>query len=176
MATGMFASIKMARNWEDAFMHATTMMLAKINAWTSLKLANSTALARYGVQTFSFLVIFQENCPGGCPCDDYPCAETTTAPDVTTPTAPATTTSPATNAVLVLSTKNAANKAMVIDWDGEFIFGNKGIKSNHHIQVTTMMISVLNMALVQLFTVDVERPLWDSFGILVAKEMPTSAR
>ena len=44
------------------------------------------------------------------------------------------------------------------------------------IQVTTMMISVLNMALVQLFTVDVERPLWDSFGILVAKEMPTSAR
>ena len=46
MPTGMFALTIMALNWEDVFMHATTMMLAKINAWTSSKLANSTALAR----------------------------------------------------------------------------------------------------------------------------------
>ena len=157
MGIGMSALMIMAQNWEDAFMHATTMMLAKINAWTSLKLANSTALARYGVQTFSFLVIFQENCPGGCPCDDYPCAETTTAPDVTTPTTPATTTSPATNAVLILSTYSAANKPMVIEWDGELISENKEIKLNHPIQVITMMISILNMALEQLLSKDVEQ-------------------
>ena len=47
MPTGMFALTIMARNWEDVFMHATTMMLAKINVQTSSKLANSTALARY---------------------------------------------------------------------------------------------------------------------------------
>ena len=52
MAIGMFALMIMARNWEDAFMHATTMMRVKINAWTSLKLANSTVLARYSVYTF----------------------------------------------------------------------------------------------------------------------------
>ena len=95
---------------------------------------------------------------------------------MTTPTVPPTTTSPATNAVLVLSTSNAANKPMVIDWDGEFTFANKELKSKHHIQVTTMMISILNMALVQLFTMDAERPLWDSFGILVEVEVPTSVR
>ena len=67
-----------------------------------------------------YLFIFlQDNCPGGCPCDDYPCAETTTAPEVTTPVAPSTTTSPATNAVLVLSTSDPANAPMVIDWDGK---------------------------------------------------------
>ena len=49
MTNGMFASMIMARNWEDAFMHATIMMSVKINAWTSSKLVNSTALARYGV-------------------------------------------------------------------------------------------------------------------------------
>ena len=58
MVTGMFVLMTMALNWDVAFMLVTTMKLAKINAWTSLKLANSTALARYGVQTFSFLVIF----------------------------------------------------------------------------------------------------------------------
>ena len=129
MTNGMFASMIMARNWEDAFMHATIMMSVKINAWISSKLANSTALARYSVYTFYILLFFQENCPGGCPCDDFPCAETTTAPVLTTTTVPATTTSPATNAVLVLSTLEAENKPMVIDWDGEFIFE---IKSNHH--------------------------------------------
>ena len=99
---------------------------------------------------------FQENCPGGCPCDDYPCAETTTAPDVTTSTAPATTTSPNTNAVLVLSTSNAANKPMIIDWDGKFIKENNQINQNR--QAITMMISISNMAMVQMFTSDVERP------------------
>ena len=64
---------------------------------------------------------------------------------------------------------------MVIDWNGEIIFANKEIKSNRHIQVTTMMISILNMALVQLLLMDVERTLWDSFGILVALET-TSVR
>ena len=65
------------------------------------------------------LINFQENCPGGCPCDGYPCAETTTAPDMTTSTAPASTTSPSINAVLVLSSEHVANKPMVIDLDGE---------------------------------------------------------
>ena len=117
----MFASMIMAQNWEDAFTHATTRRPVKINAWTNSKLANLTVLVRYSVFIVSFLLIFQENCPGGCPCDDYPCVETTTAPDVTTSTAPATTTSPTTNAVLVLSTSNIANKPMVIDWNGRFI-------------------------------------------------------
>ena len=112
----------------------------------------------HGLFDFHFLTIFQENCPGGCPCDDYPCAETTTAPDVTTSTAPATTTSPATNAVLVLSTFYSTNKPMVIDWDGEFIFKNNVMDFNFHIQVITMMISILNMAMVQLLNMDVERP------------------
>ena len=66
-----------------------------------------------------YLIFLQDNCPGGCPCDGYPCTETTPAPEATTSTAPATTTSPVTNAVLVLSTSNAANKPMVIDWDGK---------------------------------------------------------
>ena len=97
----------------------------KINVWTSSKLVNSTAPVRYNNSfDFHFFSIFQENCPGGCPCDDYPCAETTTAPVVTTATVPATTKPPATNAVLVLSTYNSANKPMVIDWDGELIFEN----------------------------------------------------
>ena len=65
---------------------------------------------------------------------------------------------------------------MVIDWDGEFTFENNELNSNLYIQVTTMMTSILNLALVQLFTVDVERPLWDSFGILVAMEVQTSVR
>ena len=34
------------------------------------------------------------------------------------------------------------------------------------------MISILNMAMVQLFTKDVERLSWDSFGILVVVEVP----
>ena len=42
-------------------------------------------------------------------CDDYPCVEKTLA----------TTKTSATNAVLVLSTWNAANKPMVIGWNGK---------------------------------------------------------
>ena len=71
----------------------------------------------YIVSTF-----FQDNCPAGCPCDDYPCMETTIAPEVTTLTTQATTISPTTNAVLVLSTRYGSNKPMVIDWDGKLIF------------------------------------------------------
>ena len=65
--------------------------------------------------------MFQQNCPGGCPCEDFNCVETTTAPGVTTSisTTPITTTSPTTNAVLVLSTYNAANKPMIVDFNGK---------------------------------------------------------
>ena len=52
MAIGMSASMIMVQNWEGAFILATTRKLAKINAWTSSKLANLTALARYSVDTF----------------------------------------------------------------------------------------------------------------------------
>ena len=123
----------MAQHWDDASMHVTTMRLAKINALTSSKLDNLTALARYSVIIVSIFINFQENCPGGCPCDDYPCAETTTAPDMTTSTAPATTTPPATNVVLLLSTYNSANKPMVIDWDGKFTMENNQMNQNLYI-------------------------------------------
>ena len=46
MANGMFALMIMGQSWEDASMHATTMRLAKISVWTSLKLANLIALAK----------------------------------------------------------------------------------------------------------------------------------
>ena len=70
---------------------------------------------------FLRLTSTQEKCPTGCPCDDYHCGgSTTTVPEVTTSTAPETTASPPINAVLVLSTKNVANKPMVIDWEGTF--------------------------------------------------------
>ena len=76
-----------------------------------------------------FLIQFQDNCPAGCPCDEYPCAETTTTPDVTTSiTSPATTTSPTPNAVLVLS----RGKSVVNDWDGKFISENNKMNSNLH--------------------------------------------
>jgi len=39
-----------------------------------------------------------------------------------------------------------------------------------------MMISILNMGMVQLFTMVAERHWWDSFGILVAVEVPTIDR
>ena len=48
MPSGMYASMVTAQNWEDAYIHVTMMRLAKINAWASSKLDNSTALARYG--------------------------------------------------------------------------------------------------------------------------------
>ena len=63
---------------------------------------------------------------------------------------------------------------MVIDWDGKFIIENNQINQNFHIQGITMMISISNMAMVQLLPTDVERRLLDSFGILV--EVQTVAR
>ena len=39
-----------------------------------------------------------------------------------------------------------------------------------------MMISISYMAMVQRFTMDVDPPLWDSFGILEALEVPTVVR
>ena len=58
MAIGMFALMKMARNWGDVFMLATKRMLAKINAWTSSKPANLSVLARYIDFTFNILLFF----------------------------------------------------------------------------------------------------------------------
>ena len=37
----------MVLSWEDALMHATTIMHAKINVWNSSKYANLIALARF---------------------------------------------------------------------------------------------------------------------------------
>ena len=68
--------------------------------------------------------IFKHNCPGGCPCEDFNCIETTNGPDVTTSisTTPATTTSPTANAVLVLSTGNASNKPMIVNFNGKSVY------------------------------------------------------
>ena len=52
---------------------------------------------------------------------------------MTTSTAPATTTPPATNVVLLLSTYNSANKPMVIDWDGKFTMENNQMNQNLYI-------------------------------------------
>ena len=60
----------------------------------------------------------EENCSAGCPCNDFECTATTPAPDLTTATVPATTTSPTSNAVLVLSTRNSNNKPMIVDFEG----------------------------------------------------------
>ena len=49
MPSGMYASMIMAQNWEDAYMHVTMKQHAKINVWTSSKPGNSTALVRYNV-------------------------------------------------------------------------------------------------------------------------------
>ena len=67
--------------------------------------------------------MIQQNCAGGCPCDEFNCVETTTAPDLTTSisTTVSTTTSPTANAVLVLSTYNNANKPMVVDFNGKLV-------------------------------------------------------
>ena len=70
-------------------------------------------------EIFEKLTLFKENCIGGCPCDNYSCTETTPSLDVTTTSLPDPTTSPTANAVLVLSTWNAANKPMVVDFEGK---------------------------------------------------------
>ena len=71
---------------------------------------------------------FKQNCLGGCPCDEFNCIETTSAPTTTTTaattvatTAPTPTISPTANAVLVLSTENSANKPLVVGFDGKSI-------------------------------------------------------
>ena len=66
---------------------------------------------------------FKQNCLGGCPCDEFNCIETTSAPTTTTAatTAPTPTISPTANAVLVLSTENSANKPLVVGFDGKSI-------------------------------------------------------
>ena len=66
-------------------------------------------------------VLFQikENCSAGCPCSEFDCIETTSAPKVTTATVPRTTTSPTGNAVLVLSTRDSNNKPFIVDFNGE---------------------------------------------------------
>ena len=125
MVTGTSALMIMAQSWEDASMPATTMMHVKTNVSINLKHANLIAHARFNTFTSLFYIVLtlsQDNCPAGCPCDDYPCMETTIAPEVTTLTTQATTISPTTNAVLVLSTRYGSNKPMVIDWDGKLIF------------------------------------------------------
>ena len=65
---------------------------------------------------------------------------------------------------------------MVIDWDGKFILENNEFNSKLNIKEITMMISISNMAMVQRFTMDVDPPLWDSFGILVVLEVHTIVR
>ena len=71
---------------------------------------------------------FKQNCLGGCPCDEFNCIETTTAPTTRTAvttaatTAPSSTISPTANAVLVLSTENSANKPLVVGFDGTSIY------------------------------------------------------
>ena len=63
----------------------------------------------------------EENCSAGCPCSDFECTPTTSVPDITTATVPATTTPPAQNAVLVLSTYESSNKPMIIDFEGQLV-------------------------------------------------------
>ena len=90
------------------------------------------------------LLMLQQNCVGGCPCDNYPCTETTTAPvtttilettmatttvssttssiasvTTTTPSLPSTTNPMLTHTILVLSTRRPENKPMTVDFDGK---------------------------------------------------------
>ena len=62
----------------------------------------------------------EENCAAGCPCSGFDCLAPTSVPESTTATAPATTTSPTGNAVLVLSTRQSANKPMIVDFNGKY--------------------------------------------------------
>ena len=77
--------------------------------------------------------MFKDNCLAGCPCDGFLCLETTTAPEITTQTAPTTTTSPSANGVLMLSTKQSSNKPMIIDFNGWFgTFNHNSLKYLHY--------------------------------------------
>ena len=61
----------------------------------------------------------EENCPGGCPCDDYECEDI--IPTVTSTTSVATTTIEpvAKDAVLLLQTGSSRNFPMVIGYNGK---------------------------------------------------------
>ena len=61
----------------------------------------------------------EENCPGGCPCDDYDCEDIT--PTVTSTTSVTTTTIEpvAKDAVLLLNTEWSDNVPMVIGYNGK---------------------------------------------------------
>ena len=63
--------------------------------------------------------LIQENCPGGCPCDDYECEDI--IPTVTSTTSLATTTIEpvAKDAVLLLNTQWSENVPMVIGYNGK---------------------------------------------------------
>ena len=63
------------------------------------------------------LYLFQTDCPGGCPCDEFECDDSPIAT-----TTPSTTTTPIEKnekAVLLLDNMKSANKPMVISFDGE---------------------------------------------------------
>ena len=80
------------------------------------------------------IVLLQANCIGGCPCQNYPCIETTTTTTTSTTTTTMTTTSTTTStttttttttttpppvpAILVLSTYSGSNVPMVIGLNG----------------------------------------------------------
>ena len=55
---------------------------------------NWNVLVRYYIcdHQAKILLLFEENCPGGCPCENYSCGQSSTSPDVTTVTAPPSTT------------------------------------------------------------------------------------
>ena len=63
-------------------------------------------------------IIIKDNCPAGCPCDSFECEDVT--PTVTSTTSVATTTTKpaAKEAVLMLSTYEASNIPMVINYNG----------------------------------------------------------
>ena len=62
--------------------------------------------------------VFQTDCPGGCPCDEFECDVSPTA--TTTSSSSTTTSIPQTEkAVLLLDNKSSTNKPMVISFEGE---------------------------------------------------------
>ena len=62
----------------------------------------------------------EENCKGGCPCENFTCMDTSTTSPVTNPTMPSTTVAP-TEPAAVLALNNFSNKykPMVIGFDGK---------------------------------------------------------
>ena len=62
----------------------------------------------------------EENCKGGCPCENFTCMDTSTTSPVTNPTMPSTTTAPTEPAaVLALNNFSDKYKPMVISFDGK---------------------------------------------------------